>query len=85
MATIPKPNQEQEKAEIEKIILEEYGLPSKVNILSENLTSFGIPNEYNVLLIELNPRYTNDYFDINFDGKFEKFGIKYIKFISGTA
>ena len=64
MATIPKPNQEQEKAEIEKIILEEYGLPSKVNILSENLTSFGIPNEYNVLLIELNPRYTNDYFDI---------------------
>jgi len=84
MATIPKPNQDQEKAEIEKIILEEYGLPSKVHILSEDLIKFRVPHEYDILLIEMNPKYTDNYFSINFDGKFEKFGIKYIKLVSET-
>ena len=88
----PKPNQENEKSEIEKIILESFKIPCKVQIYA-----FVLPNsrfngepEYDHLVIKMEGKYVDEFrkIDLNnarsidFNNTLNKYGIKKIKVVS---
>ena len=57
----PKPNQEKESSEIEKIILEEFGIPCKTQIYAFVLpnSSFNGESHYDHLLVMMEAKYIN--------------------------
>ena len=78
---VPKPNQEEEQKEIERIFKEETGLEVKVQIISDDLRHIDIPLNYDILLMKFSSKNVGKFQDLHFNHRFKEYGIKYYRYM----
>jgi len=73
---MPKPNQEKDKREIEKILKEEFNIEGEVLIFGYNLRHIGIEEmKYDNMVIGYKSESLKAVFDAHFNGRFDGYGI----------
>ncbi len=80
---IPKPNQEKEVKEIEKILKKEFGIEGKVIIFGYD---WGYddpekPINYNQILVDYSLKSKNEIFKAHFNGQLSAYGITNVSFV----